>query len=96
MLRTDQMIVTAQQQADTIMQHCNLVLECCERLTEEGMRSTRELLAQAESDVDALLRGETIGFINAAGRIGLDSWALMTACIIRFQREAVGKSFTFK
>jgi hypothetical protein len=60
------------------------------------MRSTPELLAQVESDVDAILRGETIGFINAAGRIGLDSWALMTACIIRFQREAVRKSFTFK
>lgn len=96
MLTADQMIITGQQQLGAIMQHSNLVLGCCERLTEESMRSARALLAQVESDFDALLRGETIGFINAAGRIGLDSWASMAACVIEFQREAVRKSFTFR
>lgn len=96
MLRADQMLVTGQQQIDAIMQHSNLVLGCCERLTDESLRSTRALLARVDSDVDVLLRGETIGFINAAGRIALDSWASMTACVIGFQRETVSKSFTFK
>lgn len=78
-----------QSQLDLTHTLCSLGLSCCERATETWGQTVRTLLAQADTNSEALLRGEGTGFATAAGRIVIAHWTSMLSCGVEFQRMAL-------
>lgn len=67
----------------------NLALECCERLTEINGRSVRTQLAQAGTDCQSWLRGDTTGWMVGTSRTVLEHWGATLACCSDFQRQVL-------
>lgn len=84
---TDRLKSHCQSQLELTFNLCSLGLQCCEQLTEINGRTVRALLAQAATDGESWLQGNSTEFMAASGRIAMDHWASMIACSVESQRQ---------